>query len=218
MPKARCVAKGYTKIEGLDYQEAFAPVVNEVTSRIVFGIGLKRQYSTKVYDVDAAFLNGDLEEEIYLELPKGFNEPEGTIVRLNKSMYGLVQAARMWMKAKAQVMKKFGFKRIKTDPCLYTKELKDGELIYVLVYVDECIVIGPPKESDVLMENVLKIKKLGELQRYNGNDYTINMKTGQLQMNQKKLIESMVKEVTIKSTKIPAFPNKNRRKQEKEQP
>ena len=60
MPKARFVAKGYTQIEGLDYQEAFAPVVNEVTSRIVFGIGLKRQYSTKVYDVDAAFLNGDL--------------------------------------------------------------------------------------------------------------------------------------------------------------
>ena len=120
--KGRCVAKGYTQIEGLDYKEAVSPVVNEVTAREVFGVGLHRGYVNKVYDVDAAFLNGDLEEEIYLELTEGFGEPKGTIVRLNKAMYGLFQAARMWKKKKALLMKRLGFRRSRTGPCLFVKD------------------------------------------------------------------------------------------------
>ena len=72
-------------------------------------MGLHKGYVNRVYDVDASFLNGNLEEEIYLELPESFDEPAGTIVRLNKEMYGLVQAARMWTKKKALLMKQLGF-------------------------------------------------------------------------------------------------------------
>ena len=91
--KSRCVAKGFTQIPGVDYMESFSPVLNDVTARTIFTIGLNRGYDFQVYDVNAAFLNGELEEEIYLELPEGFEYPAGTIVRLRKAMYGLVQAA-----------------------------------------------------------------------------------------------------------------------------
>ena len=60
--KGRCVAKGYTQVEGLNYKDAFSPVVNEVATRVVFAVGLHKGYVNQVYDVNAAFLNGDLEE------------------------------------------------------------------------------------------------------------------------------------------------------------
>ena len=88
--KSCCVAKGFTQIPGVDYVESYAPVINDVTARTVFTIGLNKGYDFQVYDVNAAFLNGDLEEEIYLELPEGFDHPPGTIVQLCKAMYGLV--------------------------------------------------------------------------------------------------------------------------------
>ena len=105
--KSQCVAKGFTQIHVIDFNETFAPVINDVTTRTVFTIGLNMGYDFQVYDVNAAFLNGDLDEEIYLELPEGFDHPAGTIVRLRKSMYGLVQAARMWMKKKTKIMRAF---------------------------------------------------------------------------------------------------------------
>ena len=127
----------------------------------------------------------------------------------------------MWMKEKAIIMKKLGFQRSKTDPCLYIKHLKTGESMYVLVYVDDCIIVGPSIENDIfvnLMERVLKIKKLGELRHYNGNDYEIDATREQIKMSQKKLIESMVKEIKIKTTKIPGYPNKVLQKQAEENP
>jgi len=71
-PKVRCTAKGYAQVEGVDYTESYSPVVNDVTARTVFKIGLDRDYSHVVYDVTAAFLNGKLEEDLYIELPLGF--------------------------------------------------------------------------------------------------------------------------------------------------
>jgi len=65
--KSRCVAKGFTQVPGVDYVESYAPVVNDVTARTVFTIGMNKGYDFQVYDVNAAFLNGELEEEIYLK-------------------------------------------------------------------------------------------------------------------------------------------------------
>ena len=104
IPKARCTAKGYAQVEGIDYTESYSPVVSDVTVRTVFKLGLDRDYANVVYNVTAAFLNGKLEEDIYIELPLGFGCPAGTISKLNNAMYGLVQSASQWMKLKTQIM------------------------------------------------------------------------------------------------------------------
>ena len=81
-------------------------------------------------------------------------------MRLNKAMYGLVQAARMWTKRKALIMKKLGFYRSKTYPWLYIKDLKSGEQIYVLVYVDDCIAVGLKQESEIFVNVIGDLLKI----------------------------------------------------------
>ena len=119
------------------------------------------------------------------------------------------------------LMKQLGFRRSKTDPCLYIKDLINGEQIYVLVYVDDCIVIGPKMESELFINqigDILKIKKLGALKKYNGNDFDIDISGNEIRMSQKVLIESMVKEVNVKPTKIPGYPNEIQIKDTSEPP
>jgi len=184
------VVKGFTQIRGVDYTEKFAPVVNDVTMRTLTVFGLKRGYVFKVYDVDVAFLQGRLNEEIYIRLPDGF-EHAGEIVRLNRSLYGLMQAARAWYMRKANLMTNFGFKRSRIDPCVYWRQLEDREYLFVLVYVDDCIAIGPEHHADKFIEDFTKeidIKILGTLRDYNGAEYEWSNNNEDLHIYQQKLI------------------------------
>jgi len=219
IPKARCTAKGYAQVEGVDYTESYSPVVSDVTARTVFKIGLDRDYCNVVYDVTAAFLNGKLEEEIYIELPLGFGYPAGTIAKLNNAMYGLVQSARQWMKLKKETMVRLGFRQCKVDPCLFIKDLKSREKLFVLVYVDDCAVVGPEKEAwnhIATIEKLMEIKILGELSKYNGAHYVINKKEESITITQTKLIDDIVSQVDCFTTNIPAEPGKTLHKSEDE--
>ncbi|WP_177314016.1 reverse transcriptase domain-containing protein, partial [Plesiomonas shigelloides] len=96
--KARLVAKGYNQRQGIDYDEVFAPVARLETIRLI--ISLAAQNAWKIYqmDVKSAFLNGLLEEEVYIEQPPGFEEKgqEDKVLKLKKALYGLKQAPRAW--------------------------------------------------------------------------------------------------------------------------
>jgi hypothetical protein len=99
---ARLVALGYSQVPGVDYTDNFAPVVNDSTFRIMLVIYLTQKLDSEIIDVDGAFLYGDLEEKIYMKIPEGLQEfydiSEVCCLKLQKSIYGLVQAARQWWK------------------------------------------------------------------------------------------------------------------------
>ena len=99
--KARLVAKGYSQKFGEDYDRVFAPVVKQITLRILQSIASKRKLLVKHFDVKTAFLNGTISEEIHMQQPPGFEEDgkEKWICRLKRSLYGLKQAARSWNEA-----------------------------------------------------------------------------------------------------------------------
>jgi hypothetical protein len=96
--KARLVCKGYAQVEGIDFEETFAPVARMEAIRMFLAYACSRKIKVYQMDVKSAFLNGELEEEVYIEQPEGFllSDKEDYVCRLKKALYGLKQAPRAW--------------------------------------------------------------------------------------------------------------------------
>ena len=120
--KARYVAKGYKQVEGLDYVETFAPTCKPETLRILLQLSTKQGHLMHQFDVKTVFLHSPIEEEVYLEQPQEFvkqgSDGDKLVCRLNKSIYGLKQAANNCYKELANFLLRQGFTRSRNDHCL----------------------------------------------------------------------------------------------------
>jgi hypothetical protein len=116
--RARLVACGYSQIPGVNFNESFAPVVNDVSFRIILSAKLLWDLQVSIVDVETAFLHGNLQEEIYMNVPKGMDQDDNTCLFLKKTIYGLVQSAREFYNKKLSTLKSMGFTENKSDPCL----------------------------------------------------------------------------------------------------
>ena len=90
--------KGYAQEQGIDYDETFSPVARYETVRTLLAVAASKNMKLKQFDVKTAFLYSELEEEVYLEQPEGFDDGSGRVCRLKRSLYGLKQAPRCWNK------------------------------------------------------------------------------------------------------------------------
>ena len=119
------VAQGYSQREGLDYDKTFSPVVRSESVRSVIALASKNGLQLHQMDITIAFLNGDLEGEVYMQQPEGFvtDGQEHLVCRLKKSIYGLKQSSRCWNRALDAQLKLMGFVQSTSDPCIYTAEL-----------------------------------------------------------------------------------------------
>jgi transposase InsO family protein len=141
--KARLVARGDEQVEGLDYQETFSPVVKWTTMRVLVSMAAQRNWDITHLDVKSAFLNGVLQEEVYLAQPPGFVKPgqEHLVCRLHKSLYGLRQSPRAWNERIDSFLHKVGLKAAVYDPSLYI--LQDGNFtVFLVIYVDDVMITG----------------------------------------------------------------------------
>ena len=113
--KSRLVAQGYTPIEGVDFDETFAPVARLESIRILLAIASHLNFKLYQMDVKSAFLNGKLQEEVYVEQPKGFIDPHrpNDVYKLKRALYGLKQAPRAWYDRLTAYLTEHGFKRKK---------------------------------------------------------------------------------------------------------
>ena len=109
--KALLVAKGYRQVQGIDYDETFSPVAKLKSVRIMLAIAAYYAYEIWQMDVKTTFLNDYLKEELYMMQPEGFVDPKNAdkVCKLQRSIYGLVQASRSWNKRFDSVIKAFGF-------------------------------------------------------------------------------------------------------------
>ncbi|CAL2225120.1 unnamed protein product [Prunus armeniaca] len=141
--KARFVAKGYTQTYGVDYLDTFAPVAKLNTVRVLLSLAANHDWPLLQFDVKNAFLHGDLNEEIYMDLPLGIpvTSKEGVMCKLQKSLYGLKQSPRAWFGKFAASMKKFGNVQSNSYHTLFLKRHK-GKLTALIIYVDDMIVTG----------------------------------------------------------------------------
>jgi Reverse transcriptase (RNA-dependent DNA polymerase) len=152
--KARLVVKGFEHKQGIDFEEIFSPVVKMTSIRAVLGLVAGLDLELEQLDVKISFLHRDLEEEIYMVQPEGFevNEKDNMVCMLKKNLYGLKQAPRQWYKKFDSFMMSHGYQRTKADPCVYFKRLANGKFIILFLYVDDMLIAG----HDTQMIDMLK--------------------------------------------------------------
>jgi hypothetical protein len=129
--KAWLVAKGFRQIQGVDYDETFSLVVMLKSIRILLAIATYFDYQIWQMDVKTAFLNGNIEEELYMVQPKGFVDPKdgNKVCKLQRSIYGLKQASRSWNLRFDEVIKGSGFVQNTEESCIYKKMSGSSVLI-----------------------------------------------------------------------------------------
>ncbi|KAL9260160.1 Retrovirus-related Pol polyprotein from transposon TNT 1-94-like protein [Drosera capensis] len=152
--KVRLVAKGYVQRQGIDFVEVFAPVAKLDTVRVMLALATNRSWEVHHMDVKSAFLNGELEEEVYVTQPEGFEvkDQKHMVYRLSKALYGLRQAPRAWNTRLDKILKELGFTRCSQEQAVYTRGKGDAALI-VGVYVDDLIVTGGNTEKSRISRN-----------------------------------------------------------------
>jgi hypothetical protein len=165
--KARLTPKGYMQRKGIDYNEIFAPTLKYTTFRILMSIVASMDYELHQLDVSNAFLNAEVKEDVYMEMPEGFKSEEGDFVlKLVKALYGIHQAPREWyLLVKSFIIDKMGFKQCATDSCLFYKISKTGRLILMAMFVDD-YAIGFHRDD---LNEWLSLKKIF-LERFKSTD------------------------------------------------
>jgi len=140
--KGRYVVRGDTQTYMDDYFEVWAPVARYSTLRVFLAFCASRGLAMEHMDVATAFLNGDVEEEIYIPQPRGYERgTPGKVCELKKALYGLKQAARAWHHKLKETLGRAGFTACGEDPCLFVGGA-GAALCLILVYVDDLLVAG----------------------------------------------------------------------------
>ena len=210
--KARLVAKGYRQILGIDYDETFSPVAMHKSIRIMLAIAAFYDYEIWQMDVKTAFLNGDLEEQIYMAQPEGFkvSGSAGKACKLQRSIYGLKQASRSWNTRFDTTVKDFGFVQNEDDPCIYRRDDK-GILVFLVLYVDDILIMGSNTEMlksvKEWLSSKFSMKDLGDASYILGVKIYRDRSKRMLGLSQAKYIDTVLKRFSMVNSKggmIPA--------------
>lgn len=152
--RARLVVRGFEQVQGVDFKECYSPVVNVTSLRVLMAVAASKNFACKVFDVKTAFLNGELDEEVFIHIPEGFAKKRGKICKLEKSLYGLRQAPLMWNNTLKRALAELGMQPLKTDPCIFKN--KDNS-IYLAMHVDDGMLVG--KNQSDLEQMLQKLDK-----------------------------------------------------------
>ncbi|UYV77601.1 hypothetical protein LAZ67_15001684 [Cordylochernes scorpioides] len=205
--KARLVAEGFNQKYGRDYEETFAPIVKHSTIRAFLAASVYKGMQVNHLDVKTAFLHGDLDKELYMELPEGLHTKQtNEVCKLKKAIYGLKQAGRSWNTKIASTLIKNNFKQSIVDPCLFTKN-EENHSIYLILYVDDMLLAS---DSKTIIQNTVKtlekefeIKNLGDPTQFIGIEVSRN-REGEFLLSQKNKIQELVERYNLQEAK-PTF-------------
>lgn len=210
--KSRLTIKGYVQRHGVDYWETFSPVAKLISVRLFFSLVAQLDLNIFQLDVNNAFLNADLKEEIYMEVPKGFDldsainslpsdhelrgvERSRVCLKLNKALYGLKQAPREWYLNVSSFLKSIGFVALGSDSCIFVR--RDGEeFSMIALYVDDMVVASSDKNkmADIVRQfnQRYQMKNIGEVKQLLGMNVQRDRRLGTLKLSQKKYIDELL--------------------------
>lgn len=202
--KARLVAQGYSQKFGTDYDETFCPVIRLESLRALIALAVQNDLELHQIDVTTAFLNGELEEEVYMKQPEGFIKrgKEHLVCKLKRSIYGLKQSPRCWNSVLDDQLKKMGFVQSESDPCIYRAK---EEMFIIGVYVDD-IVLATKKEkklNDVkqALAKRFDIKDMGKLHYFLGMKVIHNTEANKVWIGQPAYTQNILQKFGMENAK-----------------
>ncbi|KAL0535953.1 hypothetical protein IC582_024883 [Cucumis melo] len=194
----------------LIFEETFSPIARFETIRIVLALAAQQQWSVYQFDVKSAFLNGELQEEVYVEQPEGFvkKDSEEKVYKLTKALYGLKQAPRAWYSKIDGYFQQNGFKRRANEPTLYVKKGGTNDFIIVCLYVDDIIYTSSSKslvaEFKSHMKNKFEMTDLSLLHFFLGLE--VCQTDGGTFISQKKYAKDLLKKFGMINCKLATTP------------
>ncbi|KAK1618233.1 hypothetical protein QYE76_023750 [Lolium multiflorum] len=199
--KARLVAQGFAQIEGMDFEDTFAPVARLEAIRLLLAFASFHNFKLYQMDVKSAFLNGPLKETAYVAQPPGFEDPcrPNHVYLLHKALYGLKQAPRAWYEFLRDFLLQDGFCMGTVDSTLFTKRVKGGGLFICQIYVDDIIFGGTNpnhnKAFELLMTRKFEMSMMGELKFFLG--FQVRQLAKGTFISQEKYVKDMLKKFNM---------------------
>ena len=204
--KARLVVKGCAQKPGVDYDEIYSPVARYDTVRVLLSVAAAHNLDLYQFDIKTAFLYGEVEEELYMAQPQGFEDGTDRVCRLRKSVYGLKQAPRCWSKRFRTFLLTNGFRESDADPCLFMS-IRDGRRLFLAVYVDDGMVVGDDrKDIDKLILDLKTEFKITEGQLDSFLGIHIERTRSGIFINQPAYTENIIKRFRMENAKPTSVP------------
>jgi hypothetical protein len=221
--KARLVAQGFFQVFGQDYTDTYSPVARFTSVRMILALGAQLGLTIHQMDVDTAFLNAPITEDIWVKVPEGTKLPEGDdgVYKLLKSLYGLKQAPREWNNMINDYLISQGFERLEADPCIYRKEVtttvnnvETKQYIFITLYVDDLIISASTKSLIRELKKSLclkfKMKDLGVIKQILGMGVLHDRINHKIYLSQSQYIKQLLKEYSRYNIKSYNTPMDNR--------
>ncbi|GJV76340.1 putative ribonuclease H-like domain-containing protein [Tanacetum coccineum] len=219
--KPDLVAQGHRQEEGIDYDEVFAPVARIEAIRLFLAFASYMGFMVYQMDVKSAFLYGEIDEEVYVTQPKGFEDPHFPkhVYKVVKALYGLHQAPRAWYARLSTFLLKHNYRRGTIDKTLFIKK-NSRDIILVQVYVDD-IIFGSTKkawcdEFEVLMKGEFEMSAMGELTFFLG--LQVKQKPDGIFISQDKYVQDMLKKFDMESVRTATTPYEASKPKSKDEP
>ena len=220
MYKARLCAQGFTQKPGVDYEETFSPVVRYASLRALFALAAHYGWEVHHMDVKSAYLNGVLEETIYMRQPEGFVEEgkEHYVCLLKKGLYGLKQAGRCWNRTIDPALCRLGLIPLDKDSCVYLHR-SDGETIIICLYVDDLFIFTASvrllKRFKQGLKAAFEMEDLGEARLVLGMQITRDKANRTLTISQQPFLRKLMKRLALtdmRTVSTPMVPNSTLKK------
>ncbi|KAE9618243.1 putative RNA-directed DNA polymerase [Lupinus albus] len=208
--KARLVAKGFMQKKGLDYSEVYAPVARIETVRVIIAIASLKRWKLWQLDVKSAFLNGPLDESVFITQPPGFicQGNEHKVLRLKKALYGLKQAPRAWNKRIDAFLASIGFVKCSVEYGVYVKVINIADILLICLYVDDLVITGSSQKGIELVKQSLKqefeMTDLGILSYFLGFEFAYTDQG--ILMHQKKYISEVLERFNMVQCNVADIP------------
>lgn len=210
--KARLVAKGFTQRYGIDYYETFSPVVRYSSIRTLLAIAVEYNMDIQHLDVKTAFLNGDIQEIVYMEQPEGFimKGSENKVFKLKKAVYGLKQAAKAWYEKINKILcETLKFSKSSLEGCVYFKSIQD-KLIVIALYVDDILLLHTSNTQEEVIDIKNKLRSEFEITDLGPAKYILGMRinkdNNKITLDQTNYIEKVLQRFKMEDCKPSTTP------------